>query len=75
MWFRWIPECCGNYVYFADVLDNASNAAVMYSYVPMAHHLLDPAVFQAPCQYRKHWHHRPFVLYRVFISLWIRKTN
>ena len=49
-------------VYFSDVLEAATNAGIMYSYVPMAHHLLDPASVQAPCQYRKQVESLPLVL-------------
>ena len=67
--------CCGDDVHLEDVLDCAANAAVMYSYVPLAHHMLDPAVFHAPCQYRKQVELLSVVLYRVFISCFLISLN
>jgi hypothetical protein len=43
----------------------------MYSYIPLAHHLLDPIVFQAPCQYRKQIESLALVLYSLFISFFL----
>jgi hypothetical protein len=48
-----------------DVLCSACQAAIMYSYIPLAHHMLDPIV-HTRCQYLASV---LFLLYRLFHML------
>jgi hypothetical protein len=57
--FRW----CSNGL---DILCSACQAAIMYSYIPLAHHMLDPIV-HTRCQYlARSLKQVLFFLYRLF---------